>query len=228
MCGPNSEGIYKPSNGLCATFSPAVDPEHGFEPAATGGPIAIVSQSGGLAFALLNHAQDRGLAIDSVISTGNEADLGWADYVDYLLDQADVRAEVCGLLELQDLQSRIAVANPLCRDDARDELTVGAIVLRRVDCVSAAGGDERVDEAWMYGLIRQESRFVTVARSGVGASGLMQLMPATAHWVANKIGLDSYAVNDIESLKFDSDGAAPSAPDSASIQQPAPAPDARS
>lgn len=55
-----------------------------------------------------------------------------------------------------------------------------------------------VDEAWIYGLIRQESRFVTIARSGVGASGLMQLMPATAHWVAKKIGLGSYAVNDID------------------------------
>jgi acyl-CoA synthetase (NDP forming) len=98
VCGPNSEGIYKPSNGLCATFSPAVDPAHGFEPTCTGGPIAIVSQSGGLAFALLNHAQDRGLAIDSVTSTGNEADLTWADYVDYLLDQADIRV-VLGFIE---------------------------------------------------------------------------------------------------------------------------------
>ncbi|SCK25274.1 lytic transglycosylase domain-containing protein [Vogesella sp. LIG4] len=55
-----------------------------------------------------------------------------------------------------------------------------------------------IDEAWVYGLIRQESRFYNVARSGVGASGLMQLMPATARWVANKIGLGSYQVNDID------------------------------
>lgn len=54
-----------------------------------------------------------------------------------------------------------------------------------------------LDEAWVYGLIRQESRFVHIARSGVGASGLMQLMPATAKWVANKIGLGSFSVNDI-------------------------------
>jgi soluble lytic murein transglycosylase len=46
-----------------------------------------------------------------------------------------------------------------------------------------------LDEAWVYGLIRQESRFIVDARSRVGASGLMQLMPATAKWVAKKMGL---------------------------------------
>lgn len=46
-----------------------------------------------------------------------------------------------------------------------------------------------LDPAYVYGLIRQESRFVTDARSHVGASGLMQVMPATARWTANKIGL---------------------------------------
>jgi soluble lytic murein transglycosylase len=46
-----------------------------------------------------------------------------------------------------------------------------------------------LDPAYVYGLIRQESRFVMDARSHVGASGLMQVMPATAKWTANKIGL---------------------------------------
>ena len=49
-----------------------------------------------------------------------------------------------------------------------------------------------LDIDWVYGLIRQESRFVQVARSSVGASGLMQLMPATASYVAKRIGLDGY------------------------------------
>jgi soluble lytic murein transglycosylase len=46
-----------------------------------------------------------------------------------------------------------------------------------------------LDPAYVYGLIRQESRFIMDARSGVGASGLMQIMPATARWTARKIGL---------------------------------------
>ncbi|MCA1646314.1 MAG: acetate--CoA ligase family protein [Chloroflexi bacterium] len=97
VCGPNSEGVYNPANRLCATFSPAVDPEHGYVPV-EGGPAAVVSQSGGLAFALLNHAQERGLAIGAVISTGNEVDLGWADYAEYLLDRPDIRV-ILGFVE---------------------------------------------------------------------------------------------------------------------------------
>lgn len=55
-----------------------------------------------------------------------------------------------------------------------------------------------LDEAWAYGLIRQESRFVPVARSGVGASGLMQIMPSTAKWIAGKLGESNYSINDLD------------------------------
>ena len=46
-----------------------------------------------------------------------------------------------------------------------------------------------LDPAYVYGLIRQESRFVLDARSHVGAAGLMQVMPATAKWTAKKVGM---------------------------------------
>ncbi len=55
-----------------------------------------------------------------------------------------------------------------------------------LEAKARAGG---LDAAVVYGLIRQESRFITDARSHVGASGLMQLMPATARWTAKQLGL---------------------------------------
>ncbi len=54
-----------------------------------------------------------------------------------------------------------------------------------------------LDPAYVYGLIRQESRFITDARSHVGASGLMQVMPATASWTAKKIGMTGFKPNQI-------------------------------
>jgi soluble lytic murein transglycosylase len=50
----------------------------------------------------------------------------------------------------------------------------------------------QLDEAWVYGLIRQESRFIPDVKSSAGAGGLMQLMPATARWVARKVGLSDW------------------------------------
>lgn len=69
------------------------------------------------------------------------------------------------------------------------------------DQIRPAARQQALDDAWVYGLMRQESRFVGNARSSAGASGLMQLMPATAKWVAKKIGLRDYQharVNDTD------------------------------
>ena len=61
------------------------------------------------------------------------------------------------------------------------------------ETVRPAAQNQSLDDAWVYGLMRQESRFITSAKSNVGASGLMQLMPATAKWVAKKIGLRDFS-----------------------------------
>ncbi|ADM08363.1 transglycosylase, putative [Parvularcula bermudensis HTCC2503] len=48
-----------------------------------------------------------------------------------------------------------------------------------------------VDRAVLFGLIRQESKFLPHASSRVGARGLMQLMPRTASYVADKANLSA-------------------------------------
>jgi soluble lytic murein transglycosylase len=60
------------------------------------------------------------------------------------------------------------------------------------DAVIAKSNSIGLDPAYVYGLIRQESRFIMDARSHVGASGLMQVMPATAKWTAKKIGMSNF------------------------------------
>jgi len=60
------------------------------------------------------------------------------------------------------------------------------------ELLAAAAQANQLDEAWVYGLMRQESRFMPEVRSHVGAAGLMQLMPATARWVAKKLGVNGF------------------------------------
>ena len=61
----------------------------------------------------------------------------------------------------------------------------------------AALGDnaraQQLEEAWVLGLVRQESRFISAVKSSAGAAGLMQLMPATAKWVAQRMGMQDYS-----------------------------------
>jgi soluble lytic murein transglycosylase len=74
--------------------------------------------------------------------------------------------------------------------EQRFPMPLREIVVRRA-------GEIKLDPAYVYGLIRQESRFVMDARSHVGASGLMQVMPATAKWTAKKIGLTNFTPDQI-------------------------------
>ena len=60
------------------------------------------------------------------------------------------------------------------------------------ELLRASAHELDVDEALVYGLVRQESRFVPNARSSAGAAGLMQIMPATARWIAGRLGLKEW------------------------------------
>jgi len=65
------------------------------------------------------------------------------------------------------------------------------------DAVVKRAQSINLDPAYVYGLIRQESRFIMDARSHVGASGLMQVMPATARETARRIGLTGFTADQI-------------------------------
>ncbi|MEQ1806070.1 MAG: lytic transglycosylase domain-containing protein [Burkholderiaceae bacterium] len=54
------------------------------------------------------------------------------------------------------------------------------------EAIDVAAAEADVDVANVYAVIRQESRFSAGARSVAGASGLMQLMPRTARWIATR------------------------------------------
>jgi acyl-CoA synthetase (NDP forming) len=93
VCGPNCSGfVYFPER-VTATFSVGLD--GGFPEA---GPAAFISQSGALSSYILGAAKERGLAFRYWITTGNECVLSFTDYLQYLLEDPEVRL-VLGYLE---------------------------------------------------------------------------------------------------------------------------------
>ncbi|MEG5136928.1 MULTISPECIES: lytic transglycosylase domain-containing protein [unclassified Microcoleus] len=58
--------------------------------------------------------------------------------------------------------------------------------------------ERKMNSVLVTALIRQESRFMPGIKSAVGATGLMQVMPETAAWVAEKINLKKYSLENID------------------------------
>lgn len=82
--------------------------------------------------------------------------------------------------------------NTADRTVARHDYALRYLTPFRDEFDAAARGHD-VDVALLYAIARQESRFIRDIVSSAGASGLMQLMPATARWVAKQLGRRDYA-----------------------------------
>ena len=90
VSGPNSEGFANVAAAFCPTFSPALDRTAGpISPtrALGEGRVSVISQSGGLGFAFFDRARPRNLALCHVVTTGNEAALEVADFLEYMVDE---------------------------------------------------------------------------------------------------------------------------------------------
>lgn len=70
-----------------------------------------------------------------------------------------------------------------------------------LNLVSRVAKGQGLPESWIYGLIRQESRFIPQASSSVGARGLMQIMPSTAAWIARKLSLETYELGKLTDVE---------------------------
>ncbi len=85
--GPNCPGVSNVNGRLGLTFSPSF--RHDLKP----GPIGIATQGGGLGRNIMQ-AMDRGIGVGVWSSSGNEADLQVADFIDYMADADDIRVIV--------------------------------------------------------------------------------------------------------------------------------------
>ncbi len=108
VAGPNSQGLFNIADGMAMTFSRVIGALDQ-RPETPTGRVAVVSQSGGLAFALLRGAR-WGLDYSFVISTGNEIDLETLDFANYALQRDDTDALLLFIEGLREPQKFRAIA----------------------------------------------------------------------------------------------------------------------
>lgn len=106
--GPNCEGILSMPNRMPFTFSPVADTEKTGR-SVIAGDIAVVSHSGGLAFAVAQWGSQSGLGFNYVFSTGNEIDLDALTVSEAVIERAEVRILVLVVEALDDRQRTVAL-----------------------------------------------------------------------------------------------------------------------
>ena len=108
VAGPNSQGMFNIADDMALTFSRVIGALDQ-KPTTTTGRVAVISQSGGLAFVLLRGAR-WGLDYSFVISTGNEIDLETLDFAHYALQRDDTDALLLFIEGLREPQNFRAIA----------------------------------------------------------------------------------------------------------------------
>jgi acetyltransferase len=88
MAGPNGQGVISTPVSMCAQIVAPYPPA---------GSISVVSQSGNLVSSFLNYAVQTGVGIAKAISSGNSAQTGIADYLEYFAADPDTKVVVAYL-----------------------------------------------------------------------------------------------------------------------------------
>lgn len=156
LIGPNSQGLANFSNGAIASFSTMfieVEPQDG--------PVAVISQSGGMAAMMYGLLRQRGIGVRHMHATGNEADVTVSDLACAILEQ-DPGVSVV-LLYLESLQNpeTLARAAALARERG---VTLAVVKAGRSEIGARAAGshtgalasEDRVIDAFLtqHGILR--------------------------------------------------------------------------
>ena len=97
VVGPNCEGVWSVRSRVLLTFGSAAR-----RTVLHHAPVAVLSQSGAMAGALGRHLQDNGVGCAYIVSVGNETVLSIADYLEWMIEQDDVRVVLLFIEGLRD------------------------------------------------------------------------------------------------------------------------------
>ena len=101
IVGPNCLGVMKPPTGLNATFAGAI---------ARPGNVALLSQSGALLTAILDHSFMENIGFSALVSAGSMMDVGWGDLIYYLGDDPFTKSIVIYMESVGDAPSFLSAA----------------------------------------------------------------------------------------------------------------------
>jgi len=151
LIGPNGIGVINMENGLVTPFFPLSDQ------ALKKGRVGIISQSGGVIFALINLLASSNIGVSKVVSMGNKLDLNEIDYLSYLVEDEGTDIVVVYLESIADGRGLMEVARGTEKPIIVQKVNIYASTSRIAKFHTAAlATDDKVVEAALKqaGIVR--------------------------------------------------------------------------
>lgn len=209
-CGPNCEGYFNALGRIATTFSPTVEVRHDADAVLVSERrVGVIAQSGGIGFALFNRGKAAGIGFSYVISTGNEADLNMADFLDYMVEDTNTHAV---LLFCEAVRSGPAFVDALAKARRLGKPII-AIKIGRSDAGSRASASHTASLSGSYtayrsvferyGVIEAEDPDEAVAIAGVlltcplpkgRCTGIITPSGGGGAWMADTLSLHGLVV----------------------------------
>lgn len=208
VVGPNAQGVLDLHAGVTASFSSMLRRED-LRP----GGVSFVTQSGAFGGALFQLTQNRGLGTAKWLSTGNEADLGTIEVLDYLVDDPQTDVIVTYLEGLHEGQRLVSIgrraaatgtavvamrvgASPRGRDAAASHTgsiaTADAVydaVFRQSGVTRVRSVDGFVDAVTAFSTVPPDAYPVNEAEQGVGVVSVSGGAAVLISDTADRVGL---------------------------------------
>ena len=167
LMGPNCLGIIRPDRGLNITFG-----NNNAKP----GSLAFVSQSGAICTAILDWAEKNEIGFSAVVSSGIAADLGFGDYLDYLVSDPATRAILLYIEGINDARRFMSALRAAARIKPVIALKVGRHAAGAEASMSHTGALVGSDETFSAALSRSGVlRVETVGQLFAAAKALSSL-----------------------------------------------------
>jgi acetyltransferase len=167
LMGPNCLGLIRPDIGLNATFG-----NNNAKP----GNLALVSQSGAICTAILDWAEENDIGFSTVVSSGIAADLGFGDYLDYLVSDPKTTAILLYIEGINDARRFMSSLRAAARIKPVIALKVGRHAAGAEASMSHTGALVGSDETFSAALSRSGVlRVKTVGQLFAAAKALSSL-----------------------------------------------------